>query len=704
MRAVWIAGGLLLAACLAACSGDPPVPAQPQQAESAVQERKAEPVQELSARTATTQPQLETRTTVIQTSVKEQQAEAQPVEEAEPDGQSAQEEADAGKEVDAANVRASALAEALTELTDVPAVVVGDAEMRVRPGLPWGVNRRLTAGDEVEVLSRTYGWLRVRVDDCEGWVRSPALDLGEDDDRNIREEPAPPIIAEWEGVEYGVMGQSADAADVRLLGDSEEFVSAPKSEVTLLVSDITLDDLPVLIGDETVVFLGDDFRAGQGKILPRADEWMWLPWGWLLAHNEEYIWQWRPETDELEFIRRPPGPARFSPNGQLLAIATCRFFLQECLQDSDTIIVPLDGGEPVSSREAIRRRFPGLDFLIGFGYREDLTWTSDSSSMLAPVSVRGRASDAGTVMRTPASSVQPMALLTTDSEVTLFVEVPAEHVGRGDCYYGQYAWQSWRLREDDTIGILVYCRDGQDDADFEVVYGRNGEFLRLEPWGNSQATDDRSQEIRGADDRRALRETLQVVWSPSTRHAIVISEESNEMWLYGSLHRELTLLVREGENADVAVDWGRLKWEVHWVGDQFAAVVPRSTVRFARAVIVVGIAESMASIMDIGRVNGLPCSFATTWSPNMNLMTVGFQSNDTPQAAAAGFWIDGTSIRNYSVGQQLISATSGGEASILRTPSHGSFLSSFHRAEWSPGGEWLAIGGNHEWSSCHLGH
>ena len=48
-----------------------------------------------------------------------------------------------------------------------------------------------------------------------------------------------------------------------------EMVSAPIVEVTLLASDISLHDLPIVIGDETVVFPGDDFRAGQGKILQR---------------------------------------------------------------------------------------------------------------------------------------------------------------------------------------------------------------------------------------------------------------------------------------------------------------------------------------------------------------------------------------------------------------------------------------------------
>ncbi len=203
MRTLWIASGLLVAVCLAACGDDPPTPAQPQQPETIAQRQRLETLQRSSATTSTTQPRPETRTTVIQTSVQEQLAAAQPVQEAEPIERSVQEGADAGDEDGAADIPASARADALKELTDVPAVVAVDADMRVRPGLAWGVSRRLAAGDEVLVLSRIGGWLQIRVDVCEGWVRSAALDLGEVDEAEILVEAAAPIIAEWQGVEYG---------------------------------------------------------------------------------------------------------------------------------------------------------------------------------------------------------------------------------------------------------------------------------------------------------------------------------------------------------------------------------------------------------------------------------------------------------------------------------------------------------------------
>ena len=600
----------------------------------------------------------------------------------------------------------------MNDLTDIPATVIAEAVVRVRPGLPWPALDHLSAGDEVVVLNHAGGWFRIRFGGGQqGWIRVGDLEIGELKPWWFLNEPASIIVAAWREDQYGVMGRSADGAEVRLLPLSEEvaedevweYVSAPIDEVTLLADDITVRDLPIVIGDETVVFPGDDFQVGQGRILPKANEWMWLPWGWLLAQNDTHIWVWRPETDVLEFTPRPPGQAKFSPDGQFLAIATCRDFDPECWQDPGTIILPLDGTEPISSRERIRSRWPGLEFRIGFGRAGDLQWTSDSMSVLVPISVRSRTTEARTVMRTPGSYAQPMALLTTDGEVTLFTHVLAEHVGRDDCYYAEYSWQSWRLREDDTVGIYVFCHSAEDSDYFYVIYDLNGALLRLEPWRDPSVETDRSQEIRAADDRRALGETLQIGWAPSNRYAIVVSEESRDMWLYDSSTQELTLIAREGRNTRISADWGRPDWDVYWYGDSFAGVLPTYIASFASAVISVAVEDGSASIFDIGRINGLPCRSKVSRSPDGKQMHVAFQLNDIPESGTVRVWIDGASIRYWSLGQHLIIGTANREASILRSIAFSSFRSAFHRAEWSPGGKWWVIGGNHERAYCSLG-
>ena len=71
---------------------------------------------------------------------------------------------------------------------------------------------RLSAGDVVAVLSAASGWFRISFgDEREGWIRTAALDVGEIDTWWILKEPAPAIVAEWQGEQHGVMGQSATA-------------------------------------------------------------------------------------------------------------------------------------------------------------------------------------------------------------------------------------------------------------------------------------------------------------------------------------------------------------------------------------------------------------------------------------------------------------------------------------------------------------
>ena len=165
------------------------------------------------------------------------------------------------------------------ELTDVPGTIRKDADVRGRPGLAWPVVGQLSEGASVSVLDRAGSWFRVRDRDGRtGWVRDHALDFGDGDGSDIRLRHAPAIVAEWRGERFGVMGQSADQTRVALVTwdqEAGEIIKAPIGEVTLIDADISLSELPMLIGDETVVYPGGDFRAEQGRLLPEANEWMW---------------------------------------------------------------------------------------------------------------------------------------------------------------------------------------------------------------------------------------------------------------------------------------------------------------------------------------------------------------------------------------------------------------------------------------------
>ncbi len=697
MRTLWLAGGLLLAAWVAACDDELPIASQPQQAESAAQEQQAEPAQGSSARTTTTQPQLETRTTVIQTSVQEQQAEVRPVDEAVPAGQSSQAESDAGDEDDAATVPASALAEVLKELTEVPAVVVSDAEMRVRPGLAWGVSRRLAAGDDVVVLSRSSGWLRIRVDVCEGWVRSAALDLGEVDEAEILVEAAAPIIAEWQGVEYGVMGQSADAAEVRLLGESEEIVSAPKGEVTLLAEDITLDDLPVLIGDETVVFPGDDFRAGQGKILPRADEWMWLPWGWLLAHNEEYIWQWRPETDELEFIRRPAGPAKFSPDGSHLAVLDlCESENVGCTGSTDVVLIPLDGSTPVSLRQSVQRvaELPEIVHVLGRS-AQSLQWNPGSTAVLVYVKRVGFR-----------AWWWPVVVINVDGTLTYFdFETLPLSVDAGECNPQELnddRGDAWYFRSDGKVAANLICATGDDRELYDMVFDVRGKPLGFERVADS-AFDGLSPfaaTVIGADE---LGDDAYELSDGSDLYSIVVAPERRNLFIYDKRDGLAHLIggspygVPERFWDVLELGPGFARWDLYWT-DRHVAIVVRAHITVVVGGLLVDLSTANAFPIQVGSIRTWPCFPTGGWSPNETAFQIEFKTFST-SGRVEEFWIDGTAAPDGAIAQRQVVNSAGEILAVMRAVAHLKFLEPTHIAGWSADGGWLAIGGHQE-----LGH
>lgn len=579
------------------------------------------------------------------------------------------------------------------ELTESPAIVVVDADMRVRPGLAWRVVRRLATRDEVLVLNRTGGWLRIRVDDCDGWIRSSALDLGEVDEDDILEQPAPPIIADWRGVEYGVMGQSADADTVRLLGHSEEIVSAPKSEVTLLVSDINLDDLPVLIGDETVIFPGDDFRAGQGKILPRADEWLWLPWGWLLAHNDEYIWQWRPETDELEFIARPPGFAKLSTNGRYLAIAECVLGLHDshCPYFSDVLILPLDGSPVIRLREALQAAYPDMhlavtdDTMHSFA-DEPLLWNSQGNVLLVRLELNGWFLGA--------------ASMTPSGAVVLFGHWAPDDGVHPACGFDDF---DWHFFSDDTVSASGWCiEEGTGTA--VTVWHRfslGGEYLRTTrlnwegiSWSESQ------DRIRLADTEGNLAETFSHSLSPDRSLALVVSQPSGTgepltLWLFATEEDDL-IPIRNNRRGAITgrLDSHEFRSLTFWYGNEQVVVQQVGDSGWDIGAAIVDISEARFSEFEIEELRQSHYVYLNgAWDPGGKRFRT-FVPLDTRESVTEGFFAtDGLQTSNRDIHLLVIGEHDGSlEAAILTVGDRSAFAGPRHRAEWSEQGEWFVFG------------
>jgi len=131
-------------------------------------------------------------------------------------------------------------------------VVVVDIDVRIRPSERSPATGRLRAGHVVTVLRRSSGWTLIRYcRDRRGWVASQWLDhdgVQASHTEHETQQRAPQLVAQYRGEQYGVMGQSADGAAVRLLppdDPSAEMVKAPIDGVALVAADLAPEDLPI---------------------------------------------------------------------------------------------------------------------------------------------------------------------------------------------------------------------------------------------------------------------------------------------------------------------------------------------------------------------------------------------------------------------------------------------------------------------------
>ena len=595
--------------------------------------------------------------------------------------------------------------EPAADLTDVPGVVLADVDVRVRPGLAWPAIDRLEVGASVVVLHGAGGWYRVRYGgELEGWIRSNAVDLGDIDERPVLQQPAPPILAKWRGVEYGVMGQSADATEVRLLrtdDEQSEIINAPRDEVTLLASDIAIDDLPILIGDETVVFPGDDFRAGQGKILPKANEWMWLDDGSLLAHNDTHVWQLRPDTDELEFTPRPPGFAKLSPDGRYLAIANLCPRDLDCSRDNDVVFIPLDGSPRVTFSEELR------DFEVAWTlgitssrWVSNLEWSGNSKAVKLRVALfdRGREPNTYTTL-----------LFHIEGRMVRLETFWQHELQRRSCYAeppfasGGVMAGDWEFHDDDTIASIAWCSDADGPSEYlAAVFTLTGEFTRFDPAWPELITDEDAARLRSAAGGDALGERIRVKWTPSRQHGIVIEHPLVRTWLYRARQHDLRAIsVRSKQSATESETWPTVDpdedlqgWaccRVYWFNDERAMVFALwdvYTYGYIHSAIVLNLSTGEGVELDLAGYTRISLQRQGSWHARGDLFQILVRGSRLTEPYVEGLYM-------YPL---LIFRHDGSLRTALLTPSGCRLLHAWghiprYRAAWSPDGKWLAIGG-----------
>ena len=584
------------------------------------------------------------------------------------------------------------------DLTELPGTVVEDADVRVRPGLAWGVIDRLESGASVVVLHRAGGWYRVSYgEELEGWIRATMLDLGEVEEEQVLERSAPPLLAEWRGAEYGAMGQSADGAEVRLLevsGESTRIIGAPIDEVTLLADDVTLRDLPILIGDETVVFPGDDFGVGQGKILPKANEWMWLPWGWLLAHNDTHIWQWRPETDELEFISRPPGFARLSPDGRYLAIdRLCDRPAMECDYEPYAIILPLDGSAPIAALTLLRLHGLTVELVRPGNGLLFLDWAPNSKA----VSFFANVWDG---QEAPATSV----VVHVDGQLVLFDETGSLVFGDHECQIslgypsspGGFNY-SWWMRADNTIVADGGCTEENGEWDGGViVFSLDGDFLGVDDFPGWWERDYGIDRIRTAGSGQELGDDLRTTWSPTEQYALVVDPAVARVWIYDAGLHDLNVVQFEADDWQQSQLWAVREHDdelrhfyLHatWNRGMVGAVIAQ--LYGVRASIFVDATTTAGTTLDLGGASSYPLLLGSqSWDPDghvYHVVSMPFEPGDGIAVGAPSVY----QLLSFRRTGDLVAALN-----ILSTCGD-SVLSNRlrHRAAWSPDGKWFAVGG-----------
>ena len=692
MRVLFLSCVLALVVILVACGDEPAGQARPvlepsvqQQGQEAVAQDAVRPGDVDEAAKPQAEPVAEAEA-AVETS---QEAEAVELE-----GQSAPADQAELENVDSEDPEPEQEEPAL-RLTDVAATVVLDADVRIRPELAWRVSDRLESGAAVAALHQAGGWVRIRYGDgLEGWIRVPALDLGDVEEDQILEQAATPLIAEWRGAEYGVMGQSADGAEVRLLQVVDErpmVIGAPIDEVRLIDADVTLEDLPILVADETVVFPGDDFRVGQGKILPRANEWMWLPWGWLLAHNDTHIWQWRPETDELEMFERPQGYAKLSPDGRYLAIENlCAIPVDDCDGEPYAIILPLDGSAPVSAIAELHRLGLDRDTTIRSVWMLGMQWAADSRAVGIFVDVWAEQGGGESIL-----------VMHLDGRLVLFDQSGDRLIGELKCGitppFPGGSNNPWWI-DGNTIIADGGCIDkGGERESGDLVFTFGGEFLGVRDASDWWIPDRGAELIRSAEGGDRLSDYLQISWSDADQNALVVDLVFAKAWIYdASLHllREVQI---EGDTLHPSGPWLAPEQEsdarqfllrANWHNSHVVAVITQPYV--IRAAWLIDAAAGTGAVLDLGGLSFYNLSPRPVRDWNQSGSVYYIFSKPSIRA-------DGLSVGAGRIPNLLLFERSGdlrGSVNVAST-CRDSVVSFYlrDRAEWSPDGELFAIGG-----------
>ena len=600
----------------------------------------------------------------------------------------------------------------------LPRVAVRErAVVRLRPELDWPEVAAVAAGRLLLATAMTAvrsGWLRVTLGDgVEGWVDSADVEVSAALAARLPIEWAEPITARgsslgvefyaWpsesgagSGVEYrivgpwGVAGRSIDGEWVALQvpGLLPQVVWLQASEIELEASDLSVADLPVFLGRETLVLPVGDRDGREARAIRPAVNWAWGDGGAVLGWYGDELWTYGPDSAELETRAAAATRGLPSPDGRWLAVAGCvrpdscqpTTDLRFATTSADVTFVSLTGGRDIVFFDVHGRIGTQREGEVMYGWGWPGRWSPDGQVLLVP-----------SFHRSGLSGGDWTALTVEGGEYPVDLSWLEPLVGEETYACDRYAWSAGRDR---TLVFQGMC-DG-----LAHVFDLSGRLLRSEPrsdWHPNGAAVGLSE----------ITSNLWVEWSPDRSLAAVTSRHERSAWLYRAS-------TQQSERLDLPLSHEWSRWAPAWSPDGERLLLI-DQVRTGcgeasyEAVWLVEPESGAARRVGSGWPAARVCGTGIKWSTDsewwwMETHGAARSSGERAGGGGASYGIDGLAAPNGYAAQLRIYDRQGSPAHVFRTELERWDAPGTHRASWSSDGRWLVIGGRDTGVGCRCGH
>ena len=593
-------------------------------------------------------------------------------------------------------------------------VVVGEATaVRLRPAHDWpviaevGVGRRLLA---TAVSGGRNAWLRVRLaDGVEGWVDEASVGVPGTARKRLPVEWAPPITAtgpywgaefySWPsgpGVGYrivggpwGVAGRSIDSewVAVRVAGLAPQVVWLRASEIELNTPDLSVADLPVFLGQETLVLPVGDPDGREAHTTRPAENWAWAAGDVVLGWSGDELWAHDPSSGELAIREATATRGLPSPDGRWLAATGClrpdscqpTTNLRFATSTADVTLVSLAGERSRVFFGVFGRLGTQREGEIMHGWGWPGRWSPDGQVLLVP-----------SFHRSGRSGAEWTALTVDGGEYPVEVSWVESLVDAETRLCSVYAWSAG---PDRTLIFEGMC-DGMAH-----VFDLSGTLLRSEPRSGRHPDG-------AAFGLSEITSNVRVEWSPDRSLAIVTSGRGRAAWLYRAASQR-------AEPLDIPPGHEQSEWASSWSPDgEILALIDQlhsgCGAAYYKAVWLVEPGSGAARHVNLGWPAARICGTGIGWSADGEwwwIETHGASGayREGVSVSEASYGTDGLVAPNGHAAQLRIYDRQGSLAHMFRTELESWDLAGTHRAAWSSDGRWLAIGGRDTGVWCRCG-